>query len=437
MKESVESSGARAGVARPLPINAPEYIAAWEALVERPLSFEEFSALPMPAGVTPTELWRHFSALRRVAGVTMGVKPWFRVDRDVSWAFVPKSTQLELNQLMSMAYPDSTLNAFVRQGSQGDYALLPFVLDEVYSLARRDGLRSLTKTALRALWLREREPESRAEKVVANAADLFCGIERYAKRQFTTALVEMIHEDLTAGVGEIEGLTQPWHFGADLVWKERVDNPEFVLAQVEAATADCRQANPFLNFLYASCELSYTLWDLRFFPSLNALTELIVRRAFFARHDMPVLSYVPFSRMSGYRVNDYAGRFMTEHEHLVREAGSGEGVDCTFEFSGAVTTYLKGLLRISDRVAAIQREDASSRERLEHMDDLNRRQKDLLLVVRRNPTMTIRLRHYAELNRVAYATARADLLNLVDRGYLACRKEGRAFVFSAAARAVE
>lgn len=105
----------------PGPVGTDEYIAAWSVLVERPLSFDEFSDLPMPPGCTPVELWRHFAALRRVAGVTMGVKPWFRVDRDVSWAFVPKSTQLALNQIMSMSYPDSALNAFVRQGGRADY----------------------------------------------------------------------------------------------------------------------------------------------------------------------------------------------------------------------------------------------------------------------------------------------------------------------------
>ena len=121
----------------PGPVGTDEYIAAWSVLVERPLSFDEFSDLPMPPGCTPVELWRHFAALRRVAGVTMGVKPWFRVDRDVSWAFVPKSTQLALNQIMSMSYPDSALNAFVRQGGRADYGLLPFVVGLFARAARR------------------------------------------------------------------------------------------------------------------------------------------------------------------------------------------------------------------------------------------------------------------------------------------------------------
>lgn len=154
---------------------------------------------------------------------------------------------------------------------------------------------------------------------------------------------------------------------------------------------------------------------------------------FFVKIERPVLSYVPFSRMSGYRTNDHAGRFVTEHAHLVREVGSDEGLDCTFEFSGAADTYLRGLLRIADKVAALEKEAASSRERLEHVAGLNRRQKDFLLVAQRNPAMSIKLKHYAELYGVVYATARADLLDLVEKGYLSYRKEGRAFVFSGVA----
>ena len=311
----------------PGPVGTDEYIAAWSVLVERPLSFDEFSDLPMPPGCTPVELWRHFAALRRVAGVTMGVKPWFRVDRDVSWAFVPKSTQLALNQIMSMSYPDSALNAFVRQGGRADYGLLPFVVDEVYSLARRDGLTELNKTALQAIWTGERAPETPAERIVANLSELFAGAARVLRQD--------------------------------------------------------RTARPVLRSLLAHVGLSDEL-----------LCRTLRDRA----------------RPSGTRGRLRRGARL----HLRVFRGGGH---------------------LSEGAAAHRRQGGRPRKggRVEYVAGLNRRQKDFLLVAQRNPAMSIKLKHYAELYGVVYATARADLLDLVEKGYLSYRKEGRAFVFSGVA----
>ena len=61
------------------------------AIVDAPLSFREFEQLPMPPGVSAHELWRHFAVLRRCAGVTFSVKPWFRTPLDISWAYITKN----------------------------------------------------------------------------------------------------------------------------------------------------------------------------------------------------------------------------------------------------------------------------------------------------------------------------------------------------------
>ena len=60
------------------------------AIVDAPLSFREFEQLPMPPGVSAHELWRHFAVLRRCAGITFSVKPWFRTPLDISWAYITK-----------------------------------------------------------------------------------------------------------------------------------------------------------------------------------------------------------------------------------------------------------------------------------------------------------------------------------------------------------
>lgn len=48
--------------------------------------------------------------------------------------------------------------------------------------------------------------------------------------------------------------------------------------------------------------------------------------------------------------------------------------------------------------------------------------------MRRSPTMTVRLKRHAKLHGAVYATTCAGLLDLMEKGHLACLKKGQAFV---------
>jgi len=73
--------------------------------------------------------------------------------------------------------------------------------------------------------------------------------------------------------------------------------------------------------------------------------------------------------------------------------------------------------------------DASLLASCEDDKSLNHRQRSIIARALRESTAQFRIRHHRTLHRVAYATARADLLELVDKGYLVCERRNRAFVF--------
>jgi Fic family protein len=61
---------------------------------------------------------------------------------------------------------------------------------------------------------------------------------------------------------------------------------------------------------------------------------------------------------------------------------------------------------------------------------INHRQKGVLSAALSDPGTVFRIDTHQRLNRVAYSTARADLLGLVDLGLLAGERRGQAFVFT-------
>ncbi len=62
---------------------------------------------------------------------------------------------------------------------------------------------------------------------------------------------------------------------------------------------------------------------------------------------------------------------------------------------------------------------------------LNHRQKELLRHALKHPRYPYSIEGHRRSHNVAYATARADLLDLADRGLLDREKEGRRYVFVA------
>ena len=73
--------------------------------------------------------------------------------------------------------------------------------------------------------------------------------------------------------------------------------------------------------------------------------------------------------------------------------------------------------------------DAAVLASFEDDKSLNHRQRSIIARALREPTAEFRIRHHRTNHRVAYATARADLLELVDKGYLDCERRSRAFIF--------
>lgn len=64
--------------------------------------------------------------------------------------------------------------------------------------------------------------------------------------------------------------------------------------------------------------------------------------------------------------------------------------------------------------------------------EFNHRQRELLLHASKHPGQEYTIKSHRNSHRVAYATARADLLALVQRGLLTQKKRGKAMVFKAA-----
>ena len=419
-------------------VRTEEFATAWRRVNERPMTFREFSKLPMPAGMSAEELWSALAVLRREQGVRLTVKPLYRSAADFSWTSVPRSSEEELRRLASLAGDDSPVARRVAQGGPSDRALVPFVLEDVHAALRRDGLVVPWET-LRALWHHAKAPSSPQERVVANLRRLLQASDTYAARPITMGLACEVRAELAFGVdlaaAGLAGQTRPRQFDETLYPPERLDSEEYSAQRLLAVNEQCEQGG-FDAVVIAGIELSSTFWNAPPFDALNSLVELVLRRAFFQQRGCAALGFVPLTSLVDENRGSLTRDFETEHWALRGSVGTTEGIDATIYYMGMVSLYLTGMRRLRDAVEDAQAELEAAGERVRGLSTANRRQSDFLLGAAANPDAVHTISAYVEQYGVAYATARHDLMDLADRGLLTMGRQGRAFVFRLAPGAI-
>lgn len=402
---------------------SPEFEAAWKAVIERPVTREEFLEMPMPPGVEAQDLWAAFARLRRHMGVTLDLPPWFKGSYgNASWYALSKQEEQRLTELTSLAAPDSRLNELLDDRKIDSISLSGHLLDELASLARHDGL-FLSTEQIREVWLQQRKAASRAELVVQNAAHIFDNARKFASRSFSRMLMDDVHELLLDGVGNLE-LQSIHMFSEGLYDFELMADPNYQSDVADAIVRFARDAHSAQEVAMRSALTAFYFWDMQPYPTLNRFTEFLVRRIYFMHNRMPALSFARFSRGMEFTARTYS------RTHEVEASGTAqEGLDATWLFAGAIETFLSEAKELDALARRLEQEQRRFQAQLKNASNLNARQKAFLTAVQRTRRREYTLHAYQEYFKVAYATARSDMLELVDMGILTYQKEGKAFVF--------
>ena len=406
-----------------------EFVQLWRAIVEEPCSYLAFKEMKMPEGFEPQDLWPVFCMLRRNAGVVCSVKPWAIVDEDTSWFYLPKTVTDDQQTLMVLAHDSSFLGTYLRQHSQTDFSLLSPLFNEVSSLAKQDGI-PMEPVEVGRIWVGAQTPKTPAQRVIRNLSKLFADMGRYKSRKLSVMLIQDFHDLLIEGVGELN-LPRKTLYTPDIYVMDRVTSPDFAQEMLEATVELARSNKRFRNPVLICTEIGGVFWDLPVFPSLNCLTEFLVRRLYFIQRELSALSYVRF----GHFREEFNGRegLLGRYEqefHVIRdEVGTEQGLDVSLIYISHLEAYLaaaRELEEIAHR-AATKRE--GTLQKLKSLDDLNDRQRKILMMALSRPGFSLRIQDFAKAFDVVYSTARNDLDDLAGRGFLICEKRGRAFSY--------
>jgi len=391
------------------------------------LTWEGFLNQPLPPGMSATATWELLHALGRDMGVPVPIPD---LDGNEYWYRRPYHLTDTANAVGCACRTGSRLQR-IMNSAESRHFLLSLRIGEMIASARLDGL-EISAADARAMVRCTRQPKTPIERLVFNIVGLSNRVDDYLGRRFSIELFREFAAILLEGV-DADALPRtrpPLGIIALEYDDERIRGTEERQMTYIAAYANHEAGDDFDLPVLRALLLPDVFQLYRPVGKVSTQVGRLVGQLYALKHDLPVLSLLPISQA---KLDFETGRIaapdvcmdLEEYKVLVVRAPGDATPHHALEAELAMLT-----LRAVEREAtAWERRDREIREILRREPLLNQRQRSILHRAMRSPDAEFRIRYHQRNHSIAYTTARRDLLELADKGYLKQELRGKAFVF--------
>lgn len=398
------------------------------------LYWDRFKQLKMPEGVAAEDAWRLVKTARAMSRRPTPVRDkhghafWFGMTEEMERCLHVTTPQAA----GSVIAPDDVL---LSTDTRRRY-MISSLMEEAIASSQMEGA-STTRRVAKEMLRTSRPPVTRAERMILNNYATIETLRELKDEPLTPETVARIQGRLTedtledpSDVGRLRTTDDVFVYGDQSL------EPSHVPPSASSLPAElqrlCAYANepspsdkgePFQHPIIKAVILHFWLAYLHPFVDGNGRTA----RALFYLH-MLKSGYWLFEFLSISRVI-LGKRGQYDNAYLYSEADECDmGYFVTFHLH-AIEAALVGLWEYLQRKA---KEDAALAATLGRDRSLNHRQRALLGRALEDPDTVFTVESHKVSHGVAYATARDDLLDLAERGFLWKGRQGRKWVFVAA-----
>ena len=388
------------------------------------LFWDEFKYRPMPDGVGAEDAWRFLKLMRGMGRTSTPV-------RDVHGHFfsylLTEEVQRCLHVIDQQAGGPVNASGLVGSPDARMRYLVSSLMEEAIASSRIEGA-STTRRVAKEMLRTGRAPKDKGERMIANNFRAVSALRELRNEPLTPALIVHVQEMLTTGT-----LTDPADVGHvrtddDVLVHDELGRVLHVPPPAKDLRAEldrlCRYANGegaiFVHPVVKATILHFWLAYLHPFADGNGRTARALAYLFMLKKGYWLFEYLSVSRVI------LGSRSAYDRAYLYAEM---DECDATYFINfhvHAIERALAELWRYLDRKRA---EEQQVSDTLRHDPTLNYRQRALLGRALGDSGSVFTIESHRASHEVAYATARADLLELVKRGYLEQHRQGKAFVF--------
>ena len=408
-------------------VNDVHFRALLRATHRSAMTWDDFLSYPLPVDMSPLEAWESLLSIASCTGVELelrqggaGSSLWYRPTREL--------TRL-VDAIERRAADGSTLHRLLSDRTCGEY-LKGLRVAEAVAAAKLDGI-CFDRSALGSYMYTGLPPSEPAERVVVNTIAADADLASYMKRPFDRAILLELCERVLEGTSldELDGGSAPHAVPIEEdEWIHTLDLLEIVVSYANCTNEEdpvVLRGNLIGDVIrYFGC-----------FGPVSALVGSLASRLYFMQCDLPVLALVPISSvklswLEGQTLDSEIVCSLQEYESTCRRSGG----DITVHQTLAAQCIMIALDNAEERVKAQVHSNTEVRERLLRDGRFNRRQRLVIARAIRSPHASFSIRYHQENHGVSYATARRDLVELEQEGYLVSKRNGKSIIYRAGER---
>lgn len=382
---------------------------------EQALTWDSFLTHPLPQEMSPLQCWNAIMSLGRCLGVELlqdaeGNQLWYRRTSELNTyidALAAKSTAEGklmhlINDFMGMGYTDELR----REEAAAALALAGLVEDPKQFAQGLDGVA---------------DPITPEGKLARNFFVIDCDLEHYRSSSLSGALAQELYARLTKGV-DASSFEQPAH-RRELSYNEK---GAYTAQLLSFANTEHGDDSLILRGSFMGCEIR----RYRLFGTLSPLMASLLVRLFYLKHNLPLLALTPVAKarlewQNATNDEPIYEATMREVESTFRRAPGN--ITLAQTISAACMTH--AVNEIEQGTLASYLTDNKAREALLADKRFNHRQRSILARALRVHNAEFSARYHQSKNAISYATARRDLTELEELGYLAREQRGKGIVF--------
>jgi len=390
------------------------------------LHWHKFRYQPMPEGVDRKQAWAAVDLTRSAQRNPLPIAFFDLEDQVHYWS--PPQHQAWLHRIDHEAGGMIGGPRDVISGDQDKY-LFSSLMEEAIASSQLEGAQTTRKIAKQMLRTKRR-PRNKSERMIINNYAAILEIREMLRDKLTPEMLCHLHTILTKDTLDNSAEAGRFRKESDDVRVVDVMTSEILHKPPHAATIGhrieeiCEFANekskPFVHPVIKAIVLHFALGFVHPFTDGNGRTARAIFLWYMLKHGYWLFEYLSISRIVLQSPGQYGRAYLyTETDH------------------GDVTYFVHYHLRVINRAirelhSYLLRQQRKLKEALtlvEACPGINHRQSWLLHDALKHPDKPYTIQQHGGTHHVAYATARADLIDLEARGFFRKRKQGRKLVF--------
>jgi Fic family protein len=392
------------------------------------LYWDKVKYLALPDGVTAEDAWR---ALKISRHLSRHSAPF----TDQTGRLFGYSLTEELQRCLMVIDQQAGGSIISSTPSIPDHArkryLISNLMEEAIASSQLEGA-ATTRAKAKDMLRSGRKPVTTAERMISNNYQAILRIKEVLGDALSPSLLLELQTILTDGTCAEPGDCGRFRTDSDNIVVGTDENEQALYVPPAAGVIQqelerlCAFANTdegeFVHPVIKAAILHFWLAYVHPFCDGNGRTARALFYWYMLRRGYWLFEYISISRVIHRRRAQYERAFLYSEM---------DDRDLTYFLTFHLHAIEKAL---EELVSYLQREtedDATLRSRLTQDQTLNHRQRAVLSRALADPMTVFTIESHRASHGVVYATARADLLDLVARGYLRSAREGHAFAFRA------